>query len=70
MTYLQTRIYRRPTVPLTLQAHWAAGGSIARYARPGWSAAQRSTISVLRIIHCLLRSAPDDPLPLQRLCSS
>ncbi|MDB5578007.1 MAG: hypothetical protein JWR80_3183 [Bradyrhizobium sp.] len=36
VTYLQTRRYRRPVVPLTSQAHWAAGGFVARYARPGW----------------------------------
>lgn len=36
-TYLQTRIYRRPSVPLTATTHWDAGGFVARHARPGWS---------------------------------
>lgn len=35
-TYLQTRLYRRPIVPLTSATHWAAGGFVARFARPGW----------------------------------
>src|SRR3569832_66804 len=35
-SYLQTRSYRRPSVPLTSAAHWQAGGFIARFARPGW----------------------------------
>jgi LuxR family quorum sensing-dependent transcriptional regulator len=35
-TYLQTRIYRRPPVPLTSETHWAAGGLVARIAPDGW----------------------------------
>ena len=35
-TYLQTRLYHRPGVPLTSASHWAAGGFVARFARPGW----------------------------------
>lgn len=35
-TYLQTRIYRRPQAPLTSEAHWAAGGLVARIAPDGW----------------------------------
>ena len=34
--YLQTRVYRRPGVPLTSAAHWAAGGVISRIAPPNW----------------------------------
>ncbi len=34
--YLQTRVYRRPTVPLTSASHWAAGGVIARMAPDNW----------------------------------
>lgn len=36
VTYLQTRIYRRPTMRLTSQTHWEAGGFVARYAPAGW----------------------------------
>lgn len=35
-TYLQTRVYRRPIVPLTSRAHFAAGGVIARIAPADW----------------------------------
>lgn len=35
-SYLQTRVYRRPIVPLTSQAHFAAGGVIARIAPADW----------------------------------
>lgn len=35
-SYLQTRLYRRPVVPLTSATHWAAGGFVARFSRPGW----------------------------------
>jgi LuxR family quorum sensing-dependent transcriptional regulator len=35
-TYLQTRIYRRPSAPLTSATHWAAGGVVARIAPDGW----------------------------------
>jgi LuxR family transcriptional regulator, quorum-sensing system regulator BjaR1 len=34
--YLQTRVYRRPSVPLTSEAHFAAGGVIKRVAPPNW----------------------------------
>ncbi len=34
--YLQTRVYRRPTVPLTNAAHFAAGGVVCRISRPSW----------------------------------
>ena len=35
-SYLQTRVYRRPIVPLTSAAHYAAGGLVARFAPAGW----------------------------------
>ncbi len=35
-TYLQLRRYRRPAGYLTSASHWAAGGFVARYCRPGW----------------------------------
>jgi LuxR family quorum sensing-dependent transcriptional regulator len=35
-TYLQTRLYRRPTEPLTSATHWAAGGVVSRIAVDGW----------------------------------
>jgi len=35
-SYLQTRVYRRPTGPLTSASHWAAGGFVKRIARKGW----------------------------------
>jgi len=35
-TYQQTRLYRRPTQPLTSQSHWSAGGVIARFAPDHW----------------------------------
>lgn len=35
-TYIQTRLYRRPVQRLTSQAHWAAGGFIARISPEGW----------------------------------
>jgi DNA-binding CsgD family transcriptional regulator len=35
-TYLQTRLYRRPSVPLNAASHWAAGGFVTRIAREGW----------------------------------
>jgi len=35
-TYLQTRLYRRPIVPLTSAAHFAAGGVVARIAPETW----------------------------------
>ena len=35
-TYLQTRLYKRPTATLTSAAHWAAGGFITRIAADGW----------------------------------
>ncbi|MBV9884583.1 MAG: hypothetical protein JO276_16360 [Sphingomonadaceae bacterium] len=35
-TYLQTRLYRRPSAPLNSANHWAAGGVIKRIAREGW----------------------------------
>lgn len=34
--YLQTRVYRRPTVPLTNAAHYAAGGVVRRIAPAEW----------------------------------
>lgn len=34
--YLQTRVYRRPSLTLTSASHWQAGGVISRIARPGW----------------------------------
>ncbi len=35
-SYLQTRVYRRPVVPLTSAAHFAAGGVVARIAPDSW----------------------------------
>lgn len=35
-SYLQTRLYRRPTERLTSERHWAAGGIIARLAPAEW----------------------------------
>lgn len=35
-TYLQTRLYRRPTARLTSRTHWAAGGFIKRISPTGW----------------------------------
>ncbi len=35
-SYLQTRVYRRPIVPLTSAAHFAAGGVISRISPTGW----------------------------------
>jgi LuxR family quorum sensing-dependent transcriptional regulator len=35
-TYLQTRVYRRPTAPLTSATHWAAGGVVARFSPDRW----------------------------------
>lgn len=35
-SYLQTRIYRRPLVPLTSAAHFAAGGIVGRIAPETW----------------------------------
>lgn len=35
-SYLQTRVYRRPIVPLTSVAHFAAGGVISRIAPANW----------------------------------
>jgi DNA-binding CsgD family transcriptional regulator len=35
-SYLQTRLYRRPVVPLTSQAHFAAGGIVLRIAPETW----------------------------------
>lgn len=35
-SYLQTRVYRRPTAPLTSANHFAAGGLITRIAPGGW----------------------------------
>ena len=35
-SYLQTRVYRRPTAPLTSTNHFAAGGLITRIAPGGW----------------------------------
>jgi LuxR family quorum sensing-dependent transcriptional regulator len=36
-TYLQTRLYRRPSSPLNPASHWAAGGFVTRIARKGWA---------------------------------
>ncbi|MCW3848726.1 helix-turn-helix transcriptional regulator [Sphingomonas sp. LB-2] len=36
-SYLQTRVYRRPGVPLTSATHWAAGGLVSRIAPPDWA---------------------------------
>lgn len=33
---LQTRVYRRPTTPLTSATHWQAGGIVSRIAKRGW----------------------------------
>jgi DNA-binding CsgD family transcriptional regulator len=35
-SYLQTRLYRRPTATLTSASHWAAGGFITRLAPENW----------------------------------
>lgn len=35
-SYLQTRLYRRPTARLTADTHFAAGGFVARFARADW----------------------------------
>jgi len=35
-TYLQTRLYKRPTATLTSASHWAAGGFVTRIAAKGW----------------------------------
>jgi DNA-binding CsgD family transcriptional regulator len=35
-TYIQTRLYRRPTQRLTSDRHWAAGGFIVRQAPETW----------------------------------
>ena len=35
-TYLQTRVYYRPSGPLTSSAHWKAAGFVARYAPESW----------------------------------
>jgi LuxR family quorum sensing-dependent transcriptional regulator len=35
-TYIQTRLYRRPTQRLTSDRHWAAGGFIVRVAPQKW----------------------------------
>lgn len=35
-SYLQTRLYQRPTGPLTSPAHYAAGGFVARMAPSAW----------------------------------
>lgn len=35
-TYLQTRLYRRPTSTLTAATHWAAGGVVARFSPGPW----------------------------------
>ena len=35
-TYIQTRLYRRPTQRLTSDRHWAAGGFIVRLAPEAW----------------------------------
>lgn len=37
-SYLQTRLYRRPVVPLTSATHFAAGGIVARIAPATWRA--------------------------------
>lgn len=37
-SYLQTRVYRRPVVPLTSVAHFAAGGIVSRIAPETWRA--------------------------------
>lgn len=37
-SYLQTRLYRRPMTPLTSEAHFAAGGIVARIAPETWRA--------------------------------
>lgn len=35
-SYLQTRLYRRPSTTLTSASHWAAGGFITRVAPDAW----------------------------------
>ncbi len=35
-SYLQTRLYRRPGIPLTSAVHYAAGGFVARMAPASW----------------------------------
>jgi DNA-binding CsgD family transcriptional regulator len=35
-SYLQTRVYRRPTARLTSASHWAAGGVVTRISPQGW----------------------------------
>ena len=35
-SYLQTRLYRRPSATLTSASHWAAGGFITRLAPANW----------------------------------
>ena len=35
-SYLQTRVYRKPSGALTSERHWAAGGVVARHAPAGW----------------------------------
>lgn len=35
-SYLQTRLYRRPSCPLTPESHYAAGGLVARVAPATW----------------------------------
>ena len=37
-SYMQTRLYRRPAVPLTSAAHFAAGGIVSRIAPETWRA--------------------------------
>jgi len=41
LSYLQVRHYRRPRGRLTSAAHWAAGGFVSRYVRPGWVGSAR-----------------------------
>jgi len=35
-SYLQTRVYRRPSAPLNSTNHWMAGGVVTRIAPAGW----------------------------------
>ncbi|MDZ4374251.1 MAG: LuxR C-terminal-related transcriptional regulator [Phenylobacterium sp.] len=35
-SYMQTRLYRRPLIPLTSEAHYAAGGVVTRIAPETW----------------------------------
>jgi len=35
-TYLQTRLYRRPALPLNSATHWAAGGFVKRLSPKAW----------------------------------